>query len=313
MKREFSLKSFLRKQSNKELYIFAFLFLISINLFSQADYYWWNKKHDYDGTKSWIEYLILSPAYMGPNALPVPEMYSGNIPAGHHFETGVEGHYSRGDQTANLYLSYNFPLFSERASMQVSYRPVEIYRTDTITRDLRRSRQLVPEGHSFGDVYVTTYVQLIKAHDHLPDLMISANIKTASGTNLDGARHTDTPGYWFDATLGKRFSTHGNRIQHHQLYAKAGFYSYQTYTKNRYQNDAFLYGAGILTAFQKITIQNQLTGFVGYFNNGDKPLVYRLIIENRSTEKTGFRCMLQQGLNDINYSTIRFTFFLNLN
>ena len=297
----------------KYLYIIAFLIPFSINIFGQTDYNWWNKKHDYDGTKSWIEFLILSPGYMGPNALPVPEMYSGNNPSNHHFETGFEGHYSTGDQTANLYLSYNFPLFSDRASMQVSYRPVEIYRTDTITRDIRRSRELVPEGYSFGDIYVTTYVQLIKGHDLLPDLMISANIKTASGTNLDGARHTDSPGYWFDATLGKRVNTQGKKIQYHQLYAKAGFYSYQTYTKNLYQNDAFLYGAGILTAFRNITIQNQLTGYAGYFKNGDRPLVYRFIIENISAGKTGFRCMFQQGLNDINYSTVRFTIFLNLN
>jgi hypothetical protein len=298
--------------SDRTIFFLLLLTFICFPLTGQADYYWWNKKHDYDGTKSWIEYLILSPAYMGPNALPVPEMYSGNIPAGHHFETGFEGHYSTGDQTANLYLSYNFPLFSDRASMQVSYRPVEIYQTDTVTRDTRRSRELVPEGHSFGDVYVTTYVQLIKAHDHLPDLMISANIKTASGTNLDGARHTDTPGYWFDATLGKRINTNGNLIQYHQLFAKGGFYSYQTYTKNRYQNDAFLYGAGILTAFRKINIQHQFTGYAGYFNNGDRPLVYRFVIENRTTERIGYRFMYQQGLHDLNYSTVRCTIVMNL-
>ena len=294
----------------KKQCITSLLLVISLTLYGQTDYQWWNKKHDYDGSKSWIEFLILSPAYMGPNALPVPEMYS-SIPAGHYVETGMEGHYSKGDQTANLYLGYNFPLFSDRASMQISYRPVEIYRTDTVTRDLRRSRELEPEGYSFGDIYVTTNVQLIKEHDRLPDLMVSANIKTASGTNLDGARHTDTPGYWFDATVGKRINIQGKMIQYHQLYAKAGFYSYQTYTKNRYQNDAFLYGTGVLTAFRNITIQNQLTGYAGYFKNGDRPLVYRFIIE-RSTGRTGFRFMLQQGLHDFSYSTVRFTILFNL-
>jgi hypothetical protein len=298
----------IKKQS-----IASLLLLVSLTLHGQKDYYWWNIKHDYDGSKSWIEYLILAPAYMGPNALPIPEMHSGEIPVKHHIETGIEGHYSPGDQTANLYLGYNFPLFSDRASIQINYRPVEIYRTDTITRDLRSSRQLVPEGHSYGDIYVTTYVQLIKAHEILPDLMISANIKTASGTNLDGARHTDTPGYWFDATLGKKTNTQGKKIQYHRFFVKAGFYSYQTYTKNRYQNDAFLYGAGILTAFRKINIQHQFTGFAGYFNNGDRPLVYRFIIENRTAGKTGFKCMIQQGLHDLNYTTVRCTVVFNLN
>ncbi len=299
--------------SLKSRHIIFFLAFFSCHLSGQTDYQWWNNKHDYDDSKYWTEYMILSPKFMGPNALPVPEMYSGTIPTNHHLETGLEGHYSKGDQTANLYLNYNFPLFTDRATLQVSYRPVEIYRTDTITRDIRRSRELEPEGYSVGDFYVTTLVQLIRDHDRLPDLMISANIKTASGNNLYAARHTDTPGYWFDATMGKRIKRQGPLVQYHQIYAKAGFYSFQTYSKKHYQNDAFLYGAGMLTAFRKMNMLHQLTGFAGYFKNGDRPLAYRFILENRTTGKTGYRFMYQQGLHDLNYSTIRCTISFNLN
>ncbi len=298
---------------NSNRIIFFLLSFLSFPLAGQTDYQWWNNKHDIDGSKYWTEYMVLSPKFMGPNALPVPEMFSGRIPTSHHFETGLEGHYSKGDRTANVYLSYNFPLYSDKATLQVNYRPVEIYRTDTMTRDLRRSRELEPEGYSLGDFYISTLVQLIKDHDRLPDLMISANIKTASGNNLYAARHTDTPGYWFDATLGKKINGQGNLIQYHQLFLKAGFYSYQTYSRKHYQNDAFLYGAGMLTALRNINMIYQLTGYAGYFKNGDRPLVFRFIIESRATGKTRFRYMLQQGIHDMNCTTLRCSILFNLN
>ncbi len=51
---------------------------LSITIFLQAqDYSWWNLKHNWDGYSSWSDYLVVSPAYLGPNALPVPEVRKG--------------------------------------------------------------------------------------------------------------------------------------------------------------------------------------------------------------------------------------------
>jgi hypothetical protein len=290
----------------------VFLLLQIVQLNAQADYTWWNRKHNWDGTTHWTQYMILSPGYLGPNALPVPQMYTGKIPAGHTFEFGPEGHYSHGDRTANLYLEYNFPLFTEKAAINVSYRPLEIYRTDTVTRDARRSREFEPAGTSLGDIYLSTCVQLLKDHASLPDIMLSANIKTASGTNLDGARHTDTPGYWFDATAGKAFSLQHPSIRYLRVFGKAGFYAYQTFEVNHYQNDAFLYGAGLAVGMNRMLIGHQVTGYYGYFNNGDRPLVYRLMAESVNERGFSYRLMFQQGLHDYPFSTLRVSLLLKL-
>ena len=294
------------------LLLLVMLFRV-VPLSAQVDYNWWNRKHNWDGTTHWTQYMILSPGYMGPNALPVPELHGGHIPQGHTIETGLEGHYTRGDQTANLYFNYNFPLFTDKATFSITYRPMEIYRTDTMTRDERFSREYQPSGYSLGDVYFSTFIQLLQGHARLPDVMLSGNLKTASGTNLPGARHTDTPGYWFDATIGKAFSIQKKALRGIRIYGKAGFYAYQTFQVNHFQNDAFLFGAGISASLNRVKIHQQLTGYTGYFNNGDRPVVYRLMLESTAGEKIKFRLRFQQGLHDNLYSSIRLSILLKLN
>lgn len=282
-------------------------------ILGQTDYSWWNEKHNWDGVSDWTDYLIITPAFLGPNALPVPELKNGCLSSDTQFELGTEGHYSVGDQTINLHTDLYLPLFTDRAALQITYRPVEWYQTDTITRDLRRSREYDPSGLSFGDFYVGTYIQLIKGHPSLPDLLLSANIKTASGTNLAGARHTDSPGYWFDATFSKHFAPANPSLKSIRLYAKGGFYCYQNYGNSHFQNDAFLYGAGISFNLKKLSIQNQVTGFIGYFNRGDKPMVYRLIIEGTGNTTVSFRAVFQQGLNDFDFTSLRLSALVRLN
>jgi len=289
-----------------------FLTIQSLSLQAQVDYQWWNKKHQWDGSTHWTQYMIISPGFLGPNALPVPVLYSARIPDQHHFEFGLENHYSTGDQTINLFAEYNFPLFTDRASFQISYRPIEFYRTDTVTRDSRRSRELEPSGYSLGDLYASTYIQLIRDHSFLPDLMVSANIRTASGTRLEAARHSDTPGYWFDATLGKRIEVKSPIFKSLSFYGKIGFYAFQTFKLNHYQNDAVLYGAGITVDLVKFRVQNQLNGYHGYLDNGDSPLVYRIIFETIEEKKINYRLIFQQGLHDYDYSTFRITAILNI-
>ncbi|HKK63353.1 MAG TPA: hypothetical protein VJ951_12385 [Bacteroidales bacterium] len=287
----------------KKNIITVFLF-VSIAGFSQTGHYWWNQKHDWDGKTHWTQYMTMSPGFLGPNALPVPEFYPASIPSTHNLNIGLEGHYSKGDKTLNSLMDYVFPAFSERASIQVLYRTIEIYNTDTVTRDLRASRDYNTTGTSMGDVYVSTYIQLIKDHEKLPDIMLSANIKTASGTNLEAARNTDTPGYWFDVTMGKYI--HITKQSKLKIYAKGGFYAYQKFKYNEYQNDACLYGIGFLANIKNLKLEQQLTGYHGYFNNGDRPMVYRIKINGPLSNRLTYKIMFQQGFNDFNYSSLRF-------
>lgn len=288
--------------------------LLSITplLYAQTDISWWEQKHNWDGTRYWSSYLIMSPKYLGPNALPVPEFHGGEIPNQREISFGTEVHHSTGDKTANLYSSFTLPMFNEKASIQLNYRPIEIYRTDTLTRDLRASRQLNPEGYSLGDLYVSTHIQLLRDHEKWPDVSLGIGLKTASGTNLKGARHTDTPGYWFELGIGKRVFTGLSALRSIELYSRIGFYSYQTYMENHRQNDAILYGAGIDLEIGKLIVSNQLTGFHGYLNIGDSPLVYRMIFKPSKARRVSGYILLQQGLRDFQYTSARLALVLIL-
>jgi len=268
------------------------------------DFDWWNNKHQWDGHSSWTRYLIISPSFMGPNALPVPEVKKGK-PFGHQLiEMGIDGHYNKGDQTSNLYSRIFTPLFSRRAGLELSYVPLEFYRTDTLTRDLRRSREYDARGISYGDLYVGTFIHLVEENGWIPDVMISIHIKTASGTRLDAARHTDAPGYYADLSAGRSFEPAG-KYGLNRIYGMVGFYAYQTYLTNYLQNDAFMYGAGFDVKIGRLFMDHQLGGYAGYLNNGDRPLVYRLNLRMDFRSSLGLKLRFQQGLNDFPFTSLR--------
>lgn len=271
---------------------------------SGQDYQWWNNKHQWDGYSSWTEYLIISPSYLGPNALPVPEVRKGSPPGEGFFRLGVDGHYHRGGRTGNLYSRFFTPLFSPRVGLNLSYVPVEVYRTDTLTRDLRRSREYDARGISFGDLYVGMCIHLVQEDDRVPDIMLSLHLKTASGTRLEAARHTDAPGYYVDLSAGKSLSPAG-KFGLTRIYGMVGFYAYQTYLTNYLQNDAVLYGTGFDIKAGRFHMEHQLGGYAGYLDNGDRPLVYRLSLrlDLQSPFTPEFR--FQRGLNDFPFTSLR--------
>jgi hypothetical protein len=287
------------------------LLLIPISGHCAEDYSWWNRIHEWDGVTSWTNYMIVSPAYMGPNALPVPEIHKGRMPGTRFLELGFDGHYSKGDQTGNLYSELFLPLFSRRAGLGISYIPVEFYKTDTLTRDLRRSREYDPRGISKGDVYFSTYIHLVKEKGHIPDVLITLNLKTASGTKFYGARHTDGPGYWFDLSAGKTLIKGEGIVKSLRTYLLAGFYVYQTNLENHQQNDAFQYGAGMDLDFGKFRMEHQLGGYAGYLGNGDKPVVYRLNLTMLTGSKFQMNFRFQHGLKDFPYSSLRLSTTVN--
>lgn len=280
------------------------------SLFSQ-DYVWWNELHNWDGVTSWREYIIYSPSYMGPNALPVPEFNTGRFSDNFEYELGSTYHSSVGDQTANLFTKLNLALAPGIAGVSVSYVPYEIYSMNTETRDVRRARDFEPSGDSFGDVYVTTYVQVLKDKEQLPDIMISINLKTSSGTNLGNARHTDAPGYYFDLSLGKDIETKRASLKYWRPYGMGGFYSYQTNRDDYVQNDAILYAAGFVLGFKKFHLDAGLGGYYGYFGNGDQPLVYRMEIKSALESQLNYKLRFQTGLNDFQYTSIGFSAVLS--
>ncbi len=241
---------------------------------------------------------------MGPNALPVPEIFDGRLPGNSTFEFSWENHFSSGDNTGNIYTELFLPLFSERAGVRLSMVPFEYYQMDTLTRDLRRARDFDARGVSVGDVYVGTYVQLVRDHQSLPDVLLSATIKTASGGNLQAARFTNSPGYFFDISTGKKL-TLGGFVEAVRPYGVAGYYVWQTYRDDYFQNDAFIYGLGCVLTFGNYSLDNYLGGYSGYIGEGDKPLVYRLTLQTKCNSHINFILRFQQGIRDFGYTSFR--------
>jgi hypothetical protein len=280
------------------------LLFISISAMSQ-DYRWWNNKHNWDGVTHWSKYMILSPGYLGPNALPVPEVEEGKLDEKAMLELAFDAHFSRGDNTQDIYTMFYTPLFTDRAGLAVSMVPVEHFRMDTITRDLRRVRYLDAEGYASGDFYVGTYIQILKEKDGWPDLMATAYLKTASGGKLSYARYTDSPGYYFSLAGGKDFRIDGSFIRYLRAFGMAGFYSWQTFRDEYYQDDAVLYGAGISLRSEKLELTNSLGGYYGYIGNRDQPVVYTFSLETVNESGTNFRIMYRHGIKDFLYDTFR--------
>ena len=272
--------------------------------FSQ-DYAWWNEANNWDGQTHWHEYLTISPAYLGPNALPIPDIHTGQIPTETYLKLAVEKHWSDGDETENLFADVFVQLFNERVGLRLYMVPIEHYEYDAETRDDRSSRDFDGTGIAVGDVYVSTLVQLIKENQYFPDVLLSLNLKTASGNKLSAARFTDTPAYFFDLSMGKEFTVFDNPNFSLRPYLLAGFYVWQTFDDRYYQNDAFLYGVGIDMCAAKINISNAFGAYSGYIGNGDNPSVYRLKLASKFDSKFNGALCFQQGFRDNYYRSIR--------
>ncbi|PPK87304.1 hypothetical protein CLV84_0242 [Neolewinella xylanilytica] len=281
------------------------LALVVFPLFGRAqDYGWWNDTHDWDGVSPWRSYLTLAPAFMGPNALPVPDVRNGRIEEALRLRVAGEAHFGHGDRTQNLYLEGHIPLFSDRVGLHLQYVPLERYAMTPTIRDERAARDFDGKGWASGDVYVATHVQLLRGHARLPDLLLAINLKTASGNKLSAARYTDTPGYSFDLSAGKTYPV-GETELSVRPHAQIGFYVWQTFQDNYYQNDAVQYGLGCDVRFRGLTLTPALGGYYGYLGNGDRPLVVRLDLTTERERGVDYFLRLQRGLADYPYTSVR--------
>lgn len=260
------------------------------------DYGWWNEVHDWDGVSGWNEYIEMVAGKMGPNALPVPEMRDGAIGSGVSVLTATETHYNRGDFTTNLYTRLNIPL-RKAAELQLSWVPVEYFKTDTIIRDMRAARTRKAEGTAVGDVYVSTFIPLIQQKEKWPDMLLGIHLKTASGNRLQDARFTDTPGYFFDISGGKTIDlkSRNNQTMKLRIYGVGGFYVYQTNRQDYFQNDALMWGVGgDLLKDNTWRFVFQTSGYIGYFESLDRPFVVRMEMQ-RLFRHGNLTMRLQQG------------------
>jgi hypothetical protein len=292
---------------NFNLLIF-FSFFRAYDLAAQTDFSWWNDIHNWDGVTPWNRMLIMDPGHMGPNAIPVPELRNGLIDSSLTLTIAPETYFGEGDMTVDLYTQVNIP-FQKMVSLQITWIPVEYFKTDTVVRDWRLARTREAKGVYTGDVYISTVVQLIRDKKFWPDLILGINLKTASGNGINDARHTDSPGYYFDLAGGKNFPLKNNSSL--RISAMAGFYVYQTNRDDYFQNDGLLWGAGLSYTSGSIRLQADCSGYMGYLSNLDNPVLFRIELR-KYLSKCDLFLKIQQGNSSFPFTGIRMgtTFYL---
>ena len=294
------------------------LLILLINLpeivFSQ-DYSWWNQHQNWDGITAWDNYMIYSPDYLGPNALPVPFSEKGRVQNSPFIRFYADTYFHPGDKTQDIGGRLYVPIVNGVIAVEVWGIIQEHYQMTEEEAVKRRVRNQKAGGFAVGDAYFATVFNILK-NRKFPDMAFRIGLRTASGGKLVDARYTDSPGYFFDLSLGKNLVL---RTKNHvRLYGMLGFYSWQTNLTNNQQDDAILYGLGADFHLNKSMLGISLNGYSGYFGNdtlliinpkkpvafNDRPLVLRARFEQwLGNWKLGVR--YQAGLHDFQYQSVR--------
>ena len=190
------------------------------------------------------EASLVSPAYFGPYAFPVPDLLEGEICSRLHLELGGDAVQGRiapdGDRTGAVTFRATVPLWTDRASISVWGEAHEWYSDSPATRAARRvSDTYALKGNSAGNVYWSLEAVLLRESEKAPSIVLRAATQSATGDKYEVARHYDAPGYFFDLSAGKSFRT--SQKSSLRLSATAGFVCWQI--DRGAQNDAVLLGA----------------------------------------------------------------------
>ncbi len=248
---------------------------------------------------------------MGPNALPVPSLHQGDNPGKLDLEMKYEYYFQDRDHTHDALIEMKIPIASGKVAIEVRYVPFEFYEVEeSLSRERRSLSGSSQSGKSLGDVYFGTTVQLIQDHEWMPDVMFGMSCKTASGTDLQDARHTDSPGYYFDLSFGKSYNFGSEKKSIFRWFMLGGFYSWQTYIDEFPQNDAIYYGLGLKLDLRSIYVSTSLRGLSGYMFNGDQPVVYCAEMGVREG-RTAFVIAYERGITDYPFQCLRLGFKLD--
>jgi hypothetical protein len=257
---------------------------------------WWQDIHHYNPDKPWYQYMTYTSAYFGPNALPVPEVYDGRIPKTHLAEVSADVFWGNGDQTQSLSTRFVYAVLPGRLSLSGWGVLAEHYRTTVEVRDRRASQVENPEETLLiGDFYLSTQLRLLQEKNVQPDLNLEVVLKTSSSKTSSNARYFDTPGYYFNLTVGKSIHFKTGLLDELRLVGNYGFLCYQL--NQEHQNDAPLFGGKMLLTLGNWTVEGGIQGYSGWLDQGDKPLLLRGKLNFNSGPATFF-LQYQHALRD---------------
>ena len=290
-----------------------FFLILSLTVFAQnpdEDYSWWNELHGWEeGDPGWRNWIKITPGFLGPNALPVPEVKKGFLNSKTEIELTASNHFLKGDPTQDVSGRLFIPFAQSKIAVEIYGVIAEHFAFSEEIRNERFARIEDGKGYAFGDLYFSTLIQLSKDRK-FPNTLLRMAAKTASGNQLEGARHTDSPGYFFDLSFSKNFGQQESGI--FRPFGLAGFYSWQTNDELNLQNDAFLYALGGDYDRNGLVLSASWSGYTGYKSERDKPMQLNFELR-KDFNKKAFRIQYSHGLRDWEYKTIRFSFIWKLN
>lgn len=257
----------------------------------------------------WRNWMRITPGFLGPNALPVPDVKKGIVTSGTNLEIGFDYHFMDGDPTQDIFAKYYRSFADGKIAFELYGVVAEHYAMSDIIRDERIARDFDGKGFANGDLYFSTLIQVVKGHK-FPDTMFRMAGRTASGNQLEAARYTDSPGYFFDFSFSKNYAAKSEKVSF-VPFTSFGFYSWQTNDELNLQNDALMYGLGTDINCSNWTVSNTLSGYSGYKKEHDKPMVYTFDLNHHLKNKT-IRIQYLHGLRDWNYRTVKLSVIFNL-
>ena len=243
-----------------------------------------------------------SPAYFGPNALPVPEFSDATIPKETILQLSGNHFFGFGDITKSIDLRIEIPLLPEHVSFNIWYTGFETWR---VTQEIYDHRNMMGDslrGTAWGEFYVETRMLLLKERERRPSIVLNSTLKAAAGTNFGQRRHYDTPGYYFSVEVSKSFFPRRRFLDEVRPVAHIGFLCWET--TNSVQNDAPMYGGKIILRNRLFDFQNTLSSYYGWMNNGDVPLVFSSRLTFKQP-KFNFFYQYQYGINDFSYHHVQ--------
>lgn len=273
------------------------------------DYNWWNEQHDWQpGDPNWRYYIRMTPGYLGPNGLPVPEVKKGFNLQKSEFEISAAYHFHPGDPTQDISGRIFVPFAQGKIALELYGVILEHFAFSEEIRNERFARIENGKGTAVGDFYFSTLVQLIK-DKKFPNTLLRLAAKTTSGA-LDAARYSDSPGYFFDLSFSKDIGATESGL--FRPFGSAGFYSWQTNDDVNLQNDAYMYALGAEYSKNFWLFSGSLSGYSGYKNERDKPQQLNFELR-RDWDKKAFRIQYIYGMRDWTYKTIKCSFIWKLN
>lgn len=263
----------------------------------------------------WSVPSLISPYYFGPNAFPVPDLLDGTVSPDLRISLYTDNFWGkRGDNTSDIGIKIVVPLFTDRVNLCFWMPYLEFYKNTDENIEACRIKDVTDKrlykGHFNGDAYVSCDIQIIREKKRIPSMTARMALKTASSDGYYLARFYDSPGYFFDASLGKNIEIASSGFfRNIRASGTLGFLCWQT--DNGRQNDALLYGIQLKLQGPKFEFSCAWSGYSGWEsglknNRGahDRPQTLKL---NTSCHLGKFDITLgfQEGLRDYPYRQLR--------